>query len=233
MSRFSSDNQWQGVLKHRDSGIRLTDCEADFTYPPILEGEPMPVYSVVFTCNCKGECPGIFHNCESECLCICPTKSMKSSKQVLRGNWMLDAVSRFPNEVMLVVRDDYRECSSCSGQISRGEKNSMMCGGCKRVRYCSRVCQKKHWVNHKNYCRLSKSELESIPVAISLLSEYNAASSAEELQANIERRKKGVEAGRKGYIRTREEIYIELSPISPKAKLFYLFLAMQTTSRRC
>ena len=189
-----ASEQWKGILRHRDSGIRLTGCESKFTFPPDFVGQPFPVCLMKFTCNCKDECSGLFIcKCKGKCLC-CPTRTFERSNTMLYGEWMLDAVSRYPKDVMLVVRDEYRECSSCSAQIVRGDKNSMMCGGCKLVRYCSRNCQKQHWVAHKRYCSLTKSELESsVPVAINLMAEYNSASCAKELKANIERRKREVE----------------------------------------
>ena len=29
-----------------------------------------------------------------------------------------------------------------------------LCSGCKHVFYCSRECQKKHWSNHKEECKM-------------------------------------------------------------------------------
>lgn len=31
--------------------------------------------------------------------------------------------------------------------------NLKLCSGCKVVKYCSKQCQKKDWINHKSKCR--------------------------------------------------------------------------------
>ena len=48
---------------------------------------------------------------------------------------------------------DRSRCASC--QLSFFDKRSN-CSGCKKVSYCDKKCQKKHWTKHKNDCKLLK-----------------------------------------------------------------------------
>jgi hypothetical protein len=43
-----------------------------------------------------------------------------------------------------------RRCFACRGQ---GKPNLMKCAVCKKVRYCSRACQKRDWKVHKILCK--------------------------------------------------------------------------------
>jgi hypothetical protein len=43
------------------------------------------------------------------------------------------------------------KCESCKTQNA-----AINCGACEKVKYCSEVCQKKHWKKHKSSCRLTK-----------------------------------------------------------------------------
>lgn len=40
------------------------------------------------------------------------------------------------------------ECEGCGKQ----EKGMANCSACKKVKYCSRECQKQHWSKHKQHC---------------------------------------------------------------------------------
>jgi hypothetical protein len=41
-----------------------------------------------------------------------------------------------------------KSCACCGGQPPKFK----MCGGCRRVRYCSPACQKQHWPEHMRDC---------------------------------------------------------------------------------
>lgn len=45
---------------------------------------------------------------------------------------------------------DAHRCFVCRG---KGKPRIRACGGCKKVRYCSAACQKKHWKIHKSQCK--------------------------------------------------------------------------------
>ncbi len=45
-----------------------------------------------------------------------------------------------------------RPATYCDGCQQFGDKDALQCGTCKRVRYCSRKCQKKAWPEHKSQC---------------------------------------------------------------------------------
>ena len=47
-------------------------------------------------------------------------------------------------------------CASC--MIKNEGGSFRKCGGCGYVRYCSRECQKKHWKEHKTYCKDESAE---------------------------------------------------------------------------
>ncbi|PPQ92791.1 hypothetical protein CVT25_003902 [Psilocybe cyanescens] len=42
-------------------------------------------------------------------------------------------------------------CTNCDGP---GKPKILLCGRCKRVKYCSSECQKKHWKEHKGHCAI-------------------------------------------------------------------------------
>lgn len=44
------------------------------------------------------------------------------------------------------------DCASCGRPPRADEKEFKACGRCKRVRYCSKICQKADWPNHKAKC---------------------------------------------------------------------------------
>ncbi|KAI0154446.1 hypothetical protein GGR57DRAFT_502647 [Xylariaceae sp. FL1272] len=44
-------------------------------------------------------------------------------------------------------------CFVCRKARQANGDELMLCGGCKRARYCSRACQKKNWNYHKTFCK--------------------------------------------------------------------------------
>ena len=44
---------------------------------------------------------------------------------------------------------DADKCANCGGP---GSPNLLVCSVCKKIKYCSRVCQKIHWKTHKALC---------------------------------------------------------------------------------
>ncbi len=59
-----------------------------------------------------------------------------------------DRVARAMDETEQRVNDLWKECASC-GRTVRGTK---VCSRCKRVRYCSKDCQRRHWREHRVHC---------------------------------------------------------------------------------
>jgi GTPase SAR1 family protein len=56
------------------------------------------------------------------------------------------------------LREKFQEgpfCSSC-GKDAKG-KSLLRCGGCKKVEYCNRDCQKADWPSHKRICNFDKN----------------------------------------------------------------------------
>lgn len=43
-----------------------------------------------------------------------------------------------------------RKCKNC--RVAKGESKLFVCKRCRKVRYCGRACQKKHWMKHRNKC---------------------------------------------------------------------------------
>ena len=48
--------------------------------------------------------------------------------------------------------DKIRACCGCCNQVE-GDVIFKRCNGCKRVFYCSKECQRKHWKSHKVRCK--------------------------------------------------------------------------------
>lgn len=78
-------------------------------------------------------------------------KSLASTKKVLRGKTLTltKAFPGTPNEM------EISHCYYCqTKKVSFGEEKAMkLCGRCKRVAYCSKEHQKKHWKKHKWECK--------------------------------------------------------------------------------
>ena len=54
-------------------------------------------------------------------------------------------------------------CDACKGAFVKVQ----MCGRCKRVKYCSRACQSKHWkAGHKAQCARWVAEAEAVQTEI-------------------------------------------------------------------
>ena len=47
-----------------------------------------------------------------------------------------------------------RLCSYCPKYALLSEPRYMVCSGCGVARYCSEECQRAHWEQHQNFCRL-------------------------------------------------------------------------------
>ena len=43
-------------------------------------------------------------------------------------------------------------CSFCSKEYSQQHSNFWQCSGCNVVYYCDKICQRKHWGEHKVLC---------------------------------------------------------------------------------
>jgi MYND finger len=53
-------------------------------------------------------------------------------------------------------------CGRPSCTVAAGQ----LCAKCKKIRYCSRECQAKHWPSHKTYCKWLAAENEDTPAPI-------------------------------------------------------------------
>lgn len=60
-----------------------------------------------------------------------------------KGPWNVWKTKRKPAKLI-------RTCSFCDK--SEGGEKFKRCGKCHNVKYCGKVCQKKHWKFHKPYC---------------------------------------------------------------------------------
>ena len=71
-------------------------------------------------------------------------------------------IRRTDSDLMLVVKDDFRECHYCDKDFQRKGPYSKMCSGCKKVRYCSVDCQKSHWKLHRPFCKLTTWQIIAV-----------------------------------------------------------------------
>jgi hypothetical protein len=51
-------------------------------------------------------------------------------------------------------------CHGCNGYYER--RKMMLCDQCKHAQYCSKDCQRLHWPNHKQWCKLRNVDFTSI-----------------------------------------------------------------------
>jgi hypothetical protein len=54
-------------------------------------------------------------------------------------------------------------CANCAS-IAPAGKIYQRCAGCKQASYCSRDCQKEHWTQHKQGCKLQQRQQQNAPV---------------------------------------------------------------------
>ena len=47
---------------------------------------------------------------------------------------------------------DLDNCANCGGSQA-GQQTLQMCSACKKIKYCSKVCQKSHWKIHRQGCK--------------------------------------------------------------------------------
>jgi len=45
-----------------------------------------------------------------------------------------------------------QQCQNCLADRSK-DKTVLLCGGCRKARYCDKSCQKAHWKEHKQVCK--------------------------------------------------------------------------------
>lgn len=100
------------------------------------------------------------------------TKIRPALSMVDVNQWMLDAMKLNTEELVLVIDDGLRKCHTCGIYGRRKTHEMRLCGGCRRVRYCSTTCQSDHWLVHKKYCNMPLSDRKKIPFIVSLLSIY-------------------------------------------------------------
>ena len=66
-----------------------------------------------------------------------------------------------------------KRCNYCS-KVVTGSKPLLRCSKCKAVVYCSKICQKEHWLTHKVLCsaihQLALKERENFPIQCLLTS---------------------------------------------------------------
>jgi len=54
-------------------------------------------------------------------------------------------------------------CNNCHKEESNDKFK--VCGDCLKVKYCSKECQKKDWIKHKNNCKGNLNASGSIRIA--------------------------------------------------------------------
>ena len=65
--------------------------------------------------------------------------------QPLNDLWILD---------MKKLKGNYRKLRKCKYcKRTRAERRLYKCKRCKIARYCSKYCQKRHWLRHKHNCK--------------------------------------------------------------------------------
>ncbi|KAJ7328713.1 hypothetical protein DFH08DRAFT_916603 [Mycena albidolilacea] len=98
-----------------------------------------------------------------------PTRTMNGSEDardhlwLAQDLWMQDApwnwVSRDPFVQAWVLRECSNvQCKKREERVGQWQK----CAGCKQQWYCSRVCQKSHWPDHKKACKETQRREESM-----------------------------------------------------------------------
>jgi hypothetical protein len=74
-----------------------------------------------------------------------------------KGWMMIDVVKNNSDDLMLVIRNDIRECHYCGKDFQKKGPCSKVCSRCKKVRYCNAVCQQSHWKLHRPFCKYKES----------------------------------------------------------------------------
>ena len=65
--------------------------------------------------------------------------------QPLNDVWILDTKK---------LKGNYRKMRKCKYcEKTRGETRLYKCKRCQIARYCSKYCQKRHWLRHKHNCK--------------------------------------------------------------------------------
>lgn len=91
--------------------------------------------------------------------------TMKTHYVDSNGKYISDLTPIFEQQLKLwqAVNNGFMpegaECLSCVHCSSPGPGNKR-CMGCKKVRYCSKECQRKHWKEHEALCKASGSTQE-------------------------------------------------------------------------
>jgi hypothetical protein len=86
-------------------------------------------------------------------------------------------ISNVENAI-LGVMSTIEKVTNCCNTKDCGQKGSLICSGCKRVKYCSKKCHSEDWPNHKQWCvRVEvidrpESEFKSMLFGLSLVSKF-------------------------------------------------------------
>ncbi|GMH62156.1 hypothetical protein TrRE_jg13204 [Triparma retinervis] len=67
------------------------------------------------------------------------------------AEWVKEKIKQ-PGEVPPTTVAPKRPPLICHYCGSTGPPKPRRCGGCKKVRFCSRECQQRNWPEHKKYC---------------------------------------------------------------------------------
>merc|ERR1712098_430275 len=90
-----------------------------------------------------------------------------------QGEFFLKLVSDLPEKSLLIASESVAElmkthnifgkaralvkCANC-GTLEISEKQFQKCSRCGSVFYCSKVCQKSDWPNHKQICKAIRKQ---------------------------------------------------------------------------
>merc|ERR1712098_941627 len=110
--------------------------------------------------------------------------TLQSISQIIlesdQGEFFLKFVSDLPEKLSLIASESVAEkmktdhiwgkimalvkCANC-GVLEKSEKQFQKCSRCGFVFYCSKVCQRNDWQNHKQICKeIRKKKLSSTAI---------------------------------------------------------------------
>lgn len=72
----------------------------------------------------------------------------------LRGLPNVISIARTPDGKVAVGSDGNARAAKVCGECNK-PNCELRCGGCRQIRYCDRVCQSRHWGQHKHHCTRS------------------------------------------------------------------------------
>eukprot|EP01084_Bolivina_argentea_P059216 108092_1 len=101
------------------------------------------------------------------------------------------------------------------GNCSKAGANSR-CGGCKKIYYCNKQCQRKHWIKHKTKCNFknSKNENNSMKHNCSVLKCHLFSSDAEDNEYNCLNNSQKMEEERRVFTKFMKPLNLQYKSIN-------------------